>query len=193
MMTRTTSLVWAVAAVLVCGVALTAPAQDHRLAFVDLDYIFNEFYKTGLADERLREQADEFNEERRRMVGEYEALQEAFSQAREDAQNAALSEDVRSRRRAEAEDMLVDIRDFENRIQRFDQSRRKQLEDQGRRMRSRLVEEIQEVIRTYARNEGYHVVIDSSGQSLNAVEIVLYVDARIDISDAIISILNKDQ
>ncbi len=183
---------WSLAcAVLGMALALPAQAQDGRIVFIDLDRVFNEFYKTKLADAQLKEQADEFNEERRRMVDEYEAMNERFNEAREQAQDAALSEDVRNRMRNEAEELLIEIRDFESRIQRFDQTRRKQLEDQGRRMRTRIVGEIQDEIRDYARAQGFHAVIDSSGQSLNAVELVLYVENRIDISDAVIEILNK--
>jgi len=168
-----------------------AQTQDSRMVFIDLDRVFNEFYKTKLADAQLKEQADEYNEERRKMVEEYEAMNERFTEAREQAQDIALSEEVRNRKRTEAEELLIDIRDFESRIQRFDQTRRKQLEDQGRRMRTRIVAEIQEEIRTYARNQGYLAVMDSSGQSLNAVELFLYVDGRLDISDAVLEILNK--
>jgi outer membrane protein len=174
-------------------VAFGAQAQDQRIVFIDLDRVFNEFYKTKLADAQLKDQAEEFNEERRKLVEEFETLQAKFTDAREEAQNTALSEEVRNRKRNEAEELLIDIREFESRMQRFDTSRRKQLEDQGRRMRTRIVTEIQDVISNHARNQGYTSVIDSSGQSLNAVEIVLYVDPRVDISEAVIELLNKGQ
>ncbi len=184
----------ALATAIVTGMmALGAQAQDQRIVFIDLDSVFNEFYKTKLADAQLKEQAEEFNEERRKLVEEFEALQAKFTEAREEAQNTALSEEVRNRKRNEAEELLIDIREFESRMQRFDTSRRKQLEDQGRRMRTRIVTEIQDVISNYARNQGFTAVIDSSGQSLNAVEIVLYVDPRVDISAAVIDLLNKGQ
>ena len=183
---------WGLIVTVLCMASLLpAQAQDTRIVFIDLDRVFNEFYKTKLADAQLKEQADEFNEERRRMVGEYEAMNDRFTVAREEAQDTALSEEVRNRKRNEAEELLIEIRDFESRIQRFDQTRRKQLEDQGRRMRTRIVSEIQDEIRKYARNQGFQAVVDSSGQSLNAVELILYVDNRIDISDAMIEILNK--
>lgn len=180
-----------VLAVLGMATALPAQAQDARIVFIDLDQVFNEFYKTKLADAQLKEQADEFNEERGNMVEEYEAMNEQFTEAREQAQDTALSEEARNQKRNEAEELLIEIRDYESRIQRFDQTRRKQLEDQGRRMRTRIVEEIRDEIQTYARTQGYQAVIDSSGQSLNAVELILYVDGRVDISDAMIEILNK--
>ncbi len=179
------------ASVLIVGGANPVLAQEQRFAFIDMDRVFNEFYKTQLADAQLQERAEEFNEERRRMIAEYEELQESFSVAREDAQSTALSEEVRRQRRSEAEEKLIELREMETRIQSFDESRRKQLEDQGQRMRNRLVNEIQDVIRNYAKAEGYHVVIDSSGQSLNAIELILYVDEETDISEPVIETLNR--
>jgi outer membrane protein len=178
---------------LVLGAATMAQAQfaDGRIVFVDLDRVFSEFYKTKLADQQLQDMATEFNDERAALVEEYEALNETFNAAREQSQDTALSEEARNRSRSEAEELLIEIRDFESRIQRFDQSRRKQLDEQGRRMRGRIVEEIQDEIERYARTQGYQAVIDSSGQSANAVSLVLYADSRVDISDAMLEILNK--
>ncbi len=182
---------WSIVVAAACVAFLSADAQEARIVFIDLDRVFNEFYKTQIADAQLKEQAHEFNEERLKMMGEYEAMNERFAETREQAQDTALSEEARNRKRNDAEELLIEIRDFESRIQRFDQTRRKQLEEQGRRMRTRIVNEIQDEIRTYAGNQGYHAVVDSSGQSLNAIEIILHVDSRYDISDAVIELLNK--
>ena len=98
---------------------------------------------------------------------------------------------MRDQKRTLAEEKLVELREQESTIRRFDESRRKQLEDQGRRMRKRIVEEIQSLIRTYARNEGIYAVLDISGQSLNGIPLVLYADNRVDITDDILEQLNK--
>ena len=91
----------------------------------------------------------------------------------------------------EAEDKLVSIRELEAKIRRFDESRRKQLDEQSRRMRKGIVEEIRKVINDYAVKKGYHAVVDSSGQSFNAVELILYTDPKVDITAAIIEELKK--
>ena len=57
--------------------------------------------------------------------------------------------------------------------------------------RSRIVEEIQQIVKDYAQKQGYLAVIDSSGQSLNGVENILYADPKIDITDTILGMLNK--
>lgn len=166
-------------------------AAEQSTVFINLDRAFNEFYKTKLADTQLKEQADEFNEERKTLVGDYEKLQKDFAAIRDEAQNSALSDDVRAEKRNLAEEKLVELRDYESRIRRFDDSRRKQLDDQSRRMRKRIVEEIQQIVKDYAQKQGYLSVIDSSGQSLNGVEIILYADPKIDITDTILGMLNK--
>ncbi len=174
-------------------VAIPAMAQglDGRIVFVNLDKVFSEFHKTKSADTQLRQVAQEFADERSAMVEEFETMNERFNTVRERAQDIALSEDVRAEKRNEAENLLIDIREFEQRVQEFDQSRRRQIEEQGRRIRERLVAEIQEEIRKYARSQGVSAVLDSSGQSLNAVENVIFVETRFDITDAILEILNR--
>ncbi|MBN1268762.1 MAG: OmpH family outer membrane protein [Kiritimatiellae bacterium] len=176
-----------------CMMALATAAQaaDARIVFINLDRVFNEFYKTEIADAQLKEQAEEFNTERKAMVEALRKLQDDFNAARDEAQNTALSEEVRSDKRNEAEEKLIEMREEEGKIRRLDESRRKQLEDQGRRMRKRIVEEISGVITTHAKNEGFTAVVDSSGQSLNGVELILYTDVKFDITDDVLEILNR--
>ncbi len=176
-------------ALLACG-WLEARAAEPRLAFIDLDRVFNEYSKTKTADAQLKAQADEFNAERKELIAEYEKLQEEFNKLRDAAQNPALNVDAAEQKKSEAEDKLVEIREYESKIRRFDESRRKQLDDQSRRMRKNIVEEMRKIIEEYARTQGFIAVMDSSGQSLNGVESLLYVDPKYDITDAILDQLN---
>jgi outer membrane protein len=166
-------------------------AVEQSIVFVNLDRAFNEFYKTKLADTQLKQQADEFNAERKKLVIDYEKIQKDFNAIRDVAQNTALSDEIRTEKRNAAEEKLVELRDYESRIRRFDDSRRKQLDDQSRRMRKRIVEEVQQIVKDYAKTQGYQAVVDSSGQSLNGVEMILYTDTKIDITDMILDLLNK--
>jgi len=190
MMRKSIGIVWVciLASIILPSAVLAA---DQMIVFIDLDRTFSDFYKTKLADAQLKEQADEFNDERSQLVDDYESLQKEFDDLREKAQDTTFSEDVRDESRDMAEDKLVEIRDFESRIRRFDQSRKKQLDDQSRRMRKRIVGEIRKAIQNHARMEGYQAVLDSSAQSLNGVETVLFVDPKVDITDDVLDILNK--
>jgi outer membrane protein len=181
---------------LMAGFALPVRAvgpDSGAVRFVDLDKVFNEYYKTKLADAQLKEQAEEFNQERAKLVESYEAMQKEFNEARDQSSSPALSDDARNKLRSQAEEKLIEIREQEQKIRNFDNSRRKQLEEQGRRMRKRIVDEIREKVQAHAKSKGYLTVVDTSGQSLNGVAIVLYVDEKADITADMIASLNKDR
>lgn len=179
--------------VIICASLIVPSAQaiDERIVFVDLDKAFNEYYKTKLADKQLKEQAEDFNSERKELVEVYEKFQEDFNTLRGESSNPALTETARDDLRQQAEEKLIELRDQEQKIRRFDETRRKQLEEQGRRMRKRIVDEIKDKVQTYARNQGFTAVIDTSGQSLNGVTLVLYTDKKVDITINVLELLNK--
>lgn len=183
--------VWMVSGLVVLLAAVQGAYAAQDIVTVDMDKLFNKYFKTGLADAQLKEQADEFNEERRKMIEEYDAQQADFQKLREEAQNTALSEEVRNKKRDEAEDLLLNVREQEQKIRRMEQQRRKQLEDQQQRMRKRIVDEINETISNYAREQNYLAVFDASGQSLNGVSVILYSSGKLDITDEILKLLNK--
>ena len=125
------------------------------------------------------------------MVDDFKKLQDDFKTIRDESQNTALSEEARNTRRSEAEEKLVELRESENKIRRFEESRRRQLDEQTRRVRTKLVDEIKETLAVHAREKGYTAVLDASGENLNGVSTVLYYDSKADITDALISLLNK--
>ncbi|MCB1102733.1 MAG: OmpH family outer membrane protein, partial [Kiritimatiellae bacterium] len=86
---------------------------------------------------------------------------------------------------------LVEIKDDEAKIRRFDESRQRKLDEQSLRMRRRLIGEINEKIAAYARDQGYSGVVDSSGMSMNGVPILVYVDPNLDITARVIDVLNQ--
>jgi outer membrane protein len=179
-------------AVAVIGAAAPAVAQSdrERIVFVDMNKVFDEFYKTKLAEGQLKEQEAEYRDELKKMVDSFKQLQEAFRQAREESEDRVLSEEARNARRAEAEEKLVELREMEGKIRRFEETRRRQIADQMKRVRDKLVVEIKETLSGYAKKEGFIAVLETSGDNLNGVPNVLYYDASRDITAALIDLLN---
>lgn len=177
--------------VLTLGAAPTSQAAEANVVYVNLNKVFDEFYKTKLADAQLKEQADQYKDERTKMVDDFKKLQDDFKTMRDEAQNTALSEEARNSRRSQAEEKLVELRETENKIRRFEESRRRQLDEQTRRVRTKLVDEIKETLTKYAQEKGYTAVLDASGENLNGVSAVLYFDPKLEITDLLINLLNK--
>lgn len=175
---------------LAAAAPVSAQVDKDRIMFVNMNKVFDEFYKTKKGEEQLREQEQEFRTELKSMVDQLKALQDAFKLAREESEDRVLSEEARNARRAEAEEKLVELREMDAKIRRFEETRRRQIADQMKRMRDKLVVEIREVLSGYAKSQGFLAVMDASGDNLNAVPNILYYDPSRDITAALIELLN---
>ncbi|MCS6770548.1 MAG: OmpH family outer membrane protein [Kiritimatiellae bacterium] len=196
-MTRTLHLPLVVAAAALFAAAPRYPAaaqgEAGRIVFVDMNKVFDEYYKTKLAEGQLKEQESELKEELRKMVDRFKELQESFRQAREESEDTALSDEVRTARRTEAEEKLIEMREMESRIRRFEESRRRQMAEQLKRIRDKLVVEIRDALKSHAEREGYLAVLEISGDNLNGVPNVLFYDREFDITQELIDILNSEK
>lgn len=186
------SLVAALAAAWL-GTAPLAQAQGEkeRIVFVDMNKVFDDFYKTKLAQDNLKDQEAEFKEELQKQVDEFKALQDKFKKVREESEDRVLNEDARNARRAEAEEMLVELREMESKIRRFEETKRRQVADTMKRVRDNLVVEIKKTLADYAKSQGFLAVLDASGDNMNGVPNILFFDETRDITSALLDLLNS--
>jgi Skp family chaperone for outer membrane proteins len=176
-----------VAALLIVG---GARAED-RIVFVDVQELFKSFYKTQLAQDQIRQQADDIKMEREELEEGITALKEEVEALRADSRDETLSAEVRQGKREQLEEKLVNVMAKEREMAEFEKLRREQLEKQNARMTRTLFDEIQEAIVLYAKAEGYASVIDRSAQSRRGTEVVLYTDADVDITADVLAVLNE--
>ncbi len=73
----------------------------------------------------------------------------------------------------------------------YNESRKTQIRDMYTKLRGEVVDEIRKAVHNKAVLEGYTIVLDQSGESLNDVGFVIYVQPNLDITDAIIQDLNR--
>ena len=90
-------------------------------------------------------------------------------------------------------DKLADTQKLQRDIEEYRASHRKILEDQTQRMRQTILKEVQDVINKEARDAGYQMVLDKSGNTLNGVPIMVFSQDSLEITDDIVKILNKNQ
>jgi len=161
------------------------------IVFCDLQEVFRKFYKTQLAQDQIRQQAEDIKQERAEMENEIVEMKKIIENLRKDARDTTLSEEIRESKRNELEEQLVNLQKKEQEIRDFEKLRMKQLEQQNARMSRKLFDEIHDAIIEYARKEGYTAVIDRSAQSRSGTETVLFARANADITANILEILNK--
>jgi Skp family chaperone for outer membrane proteins len=179
--------VWLMAAVtgVVLGLGSVVKAEEQRLAVVRLEDLMKAHPETTPAEALLDKERDDFETERREMLDERDRRKALFDAARDDAENPALSDEARTEKLKDLEAKYKAVREYEREIQDTQAQRQRELNDHGRRLRERIVEQIQKVVKSYAAKEGYTLVLNSENAGMNAFGTVMYNSESLDITDAV--------
>jgi len=169
----------------------TVRAQG-KIGTIDLRKVFDDYHKTKTADAALKERAADLDKERKTMVETYQKGKEDYEKALNSTSDQAVSADERDKRKKAAESKLLDLRAKEQEITQFDREARTNLEEQQRRMRDKILEEIRAVINVKAKAAGFALVFDSASESANRTPVVLYNSGENDLTAAVLDQLNAN-
>lgn len=176
---------------LTCFLMLGSAHAADEIAFVDLQEVFKQFYKTQLAQDQIRQQADDIKMERDEIEAEIKVMKDEVETLREESRDELRSEEVRQNKRDQLEEKLVELQTKETDMNDFEKLRMEQMEQQNTRMTKKLFDEIHEVIIQYAKAQGFSSVIDRSAQSRIGTEMILYTSPKVDITADILAVLNE--
>ncbi len=162
-----------------------------EVVFVDVQEVFKHFYKTKLAQDQIRQQADDIKFEREEMEAEIKEVKEEVEVLRIDSRDETLSEDLRGNKRDQLEEKLVELQKSEQEMIDFEKLRMQQLEQQNTRMTRKLYDEIQDRIIIFSKEKGFSGVIDRSAQSRSGMQVILFVNPKQDVTADLLAILNE--
>ena len=172
---------------------LTLPAMaEQKIAILDLKKIFDEFYKTKIADAAIKEEAASLDKDRKALTDQYQKLADDYKKALEDANNQAISFDEREKRKKSAEGKLIEINDIEQSIKQFDRTAKGNLEEKQRIAREKILKEIQTIVNNKAKAGGYALVLDSAAEAMSRTSVVLYTNGQDDLTPAVLKELNAN-
>lgn len=169
----------------------TSVRAEGEIAFIDLQEVFKQFYKTQLAQDQIRQQADDITRERDEIEEEVKEMRAEIEALRADSRDEELSEDVRQNKRDQLEEKLVGLQKKEQDMVEFEKLRREQMSQQNTRMTKKIFDEIHSSVITYSKAQGYTAVIDRSAQSRIGTDTVLYVTPKVDITADVLAVLNE--
>jgi outer membrane protein len=171
--------------------SLSAQEAALKIAVVDMQRAFKEYYKTKEAEAALRERANSFQRERQAMLSDYQKLANETQKIRDAATDKTLSDTAREEKRKAFESKVQDLRNLERKIQEFQLTRTKEFEEQSQRLRQNILQEITKVVNDFSAKEKFFLVLDKSSVSLTGVPVVLYTEGPRDITDEIIRLINS--
>lgn len=164
-----------------------------KLVVVDVAKAYDGYYKAedvnakfADARQKAQEQAEELRKQGQTMVDEYKDLAEQ-------AKSTLLNADAKAKAEQARDKKMEDIQRKQGELQNFVQNTDRQLQQQMLTRREMLLDEITKVVKEVAKRKGANLVIDKSGPSAYRIPIVLDNDAAFEITDEVLTELNKDR
>ena len=169
-----------------------------RIATVELRKVFDGYWRTKQADAALKDRAADIEKDHKTMLDDWKKAKDEYQTLLGEANNQTLSFEEREKRKKSAEDKLKQIKDSEEDITRYERQARTTLDEQRKRMRDSIVEEIRAAVNSKAKSGGFALVIDSGAESGNGnaaagtpgTPVFLYTNNENDITEAVLSQLN---
>lgn len=180
----------AIAAIVSGPIPSQAAPADQKIATVDLEKVFDKFYKTERSNIKFKQEASEMEKERNDMVDAEKKQEAEWQKLIDKAEDQAASQEERARNKKAAEDKLNEIKSAEQTIQEYDRASSAKLREENRQRRDDIVKEIRGVLSADAKAAGYTLVLDVSGESANMAPVVLYTAGVNDMTDGLIKELN---
>jgi Skp family chaperone for outer membrane proteins len=164
-----------------------------KIGTLDMKLVFDSYYKTKEAEAKINEARNQAKKELDERLETFNKAQADARKLNEEANKPELTEKAKAEKAKVLNEKLQALGTLQREIQEFQQTRERQLSEQSVRSRNSLVEEINKVIGDKVKAAGYDIVLDKSGQSLNAVGVVIFSRDSFDFTNDVVTELNKSK
>ena len=177
------------------AVQLTAGVcrAESKIAVVNVKTVVESYDKTDAADDQLSALRADFMGEQEEMKAKLSELYEEYEKCRDEATDRALSEEERTKRGNMALEKELEIKKYEREIRKTALLRKKQFEDQKKRLYGNILDKVTEIVSDHAKKEGYEVVLDSSGLITGGLGFIVYSSEKVDITDLVVKKMGGKQ
>ena len=169
-----------------------ASAQNLKVATVDMQELFKQYYQTNQAQDLInvdRAKINQDNEDRLKRIREIETNLENFKKQIEDP----------SVNESKKQSLIKDFQAQQQQGIQLDKERREYIqrrttalnENMVQRMKS-ILEDIRKLVEQRSKADNFDFVFDKSGMSTSQVPVLLYSKDATDITASLLKVLNKD-
>ncbi len=177
------------AVVALCLFSTSALAQG-KIGTIDLRKVFDGYWKTRQADGGLKERAADMEKEHKNMIEDLKKAEEEYRSILAGANDQAVSDEERERRKKSAEDKLRYMEKQRETISQYERQARTTLDEQRRRMRENILGEIRAVVNGKAKTGSFTMILDIAADSINNTPVVIFTNGENDVTDDVLKELN---
>ncbi len=171
---------------------MAVPAfANPKFLVVSMERLFDGYYKKQEAFDRLTSVERQAREEAEERAAPVMRLQEELRELEERAENSLLSDEARESIRQEFQQKYVNYQQLLTEHQRWNQQKVTEMQQRQMQIRQNLIEEIQDVVAEIGKEEGADFVLDTSDATGGGVPAVLYVKDSFDVTEKVLSRLNR--
>ncbi|MDD2403347.1 MAG: OmpH family outer membrane protein [Victivallaceae bacterium] len=166
-------------------------AAELKIAVIDMDKVFQNYVRTKTVDATLKQQSEVYRSWIQKLNESMLKLEEQFKILRNDSQNIALSETDRETKRFEAQKKYREFQEKKLELEQYSQEKSLQLKELETKKREEILKEINQEVKRRATLDGYSLVLDASGKTLNAIPTIIYFQSSMDITETVLRDLNR--
>ena len=159
-----------------------------KVATVDVRRIYENYYKTEATNAKLQDDKKKAEDQIGQMRKEGEALGKELQETVEQSKNTVLTEEARKKALEDAQKKNEEFRRKESEFQEFVQNTQRLLQERLQRYQQSALEDISKVAVDLAKKKGATLVLNRSAEAL-----VLFSDPSYDITDEVLTEVNKDR
>jgi Skp family chaperone for outer membrane proteins len=171
----------------------SAPAQT-RIATIDGKRVINGYWKTKEAMAALKDRREDLLKELKGLSEDVKKGEDEYKKLIDDANDPAVSDEERAKRKKAAETKLKAISELKDRAREFDRNASANLNEQAQRMSERIDEKVRAAVGALAKLKGYALVLDIAARGLENKSVVVYAkdDSEDDLTADVLKQLNTD-
>ena len=167
------------------ALSTVAASAQTKIAVIDMKVVFDGYWKTKQASVTFEDRKKDYADQHQTMIDQYQAANEEYRKIRETASEPAISTGEKERRNQSAEEKLKEIQKLEKDIRDHQKSMEGNLTETRFRLRRNILREIQDLINTKSKTDGYSLVLDSASEGINQTPVVLFSNGANDITENI--------
>ncbi len=170
----------------------SAGAQQPRIATVDLRRVFDNYWKKKQAENQLKDRQADMQKEDKNLIAEFDRAREEYQKLLNDANESAISNEEKEKRKKAAENKLKSLQELQVNIRQYEKTAETTILEQTDRMRSNILTDIRAIVNAKAKAAGYSMVIDTAAETINKTPVFLYTNNENDLTDAVLTQLNSN-
>lgn len=171
----------------VCSQALAV-----SVVTVDMVKLYNSYYKTVEANEKIKESVTKAENQTKELVEEGKVLVGEYNEILEMVENPALTEEAKGKAEQDAKAKFGEIEEKKQEVQQFQVNTQRSLQQRQRTYRDLFMDEIKGVVLEVSKERNGDLVLDSSGMTASGVPAVVYADPAWDITEIVLERINAD-